>query len=100
MFLLDLLKGLTSKFNAKKRSYHAFATQFTGTNSEEILGILKHPNIDCEVRPDCIMIRIEYPEKNFRSIDTLFVGWWVVVGENGAVKFYDDETYRIKYEGL
>ena len=46
---------------------------------------------------DKLRAKLEEVENSLR---TIYVGDWVVVGENGAVKIYDDETHLIKYEAL
>lgn len=74
----------------QKRAYCAECVQWDGMNTSEVLGLFE----DATTWKEYLMIR--YGD----GIATLQIGWWVVTGENGVVKCYSDEVFRVKYEEL
>ena len=90
-------------YNCRKRQYYATAVQFTEANEAEVLALLNNKTTYASmyiVRDELrqIMVRFSKPAPGQRMIDTLDAGSWVVTGENGAVKCYTDEQFKIKYE--
>jgi len=86
-------------YTHRKRAYHATCVQYDGWNTEQLLDLLNDEKIQAvPYGTEGIMIRFSEPEAGQKVIDTISVGWWVVIGENGAKKCYDDQTFKIKYE--
>lgn len=77
-------------FTHQKKAYKALAVQWDGTNMEDIAALV----------PNARLFRGSLMLRHETGIDTLNAGDWAVRGENGTVKTYDDETFRIKYERL
>lgn len=75
-------------FNCKKRAYKALAVQWDGENTEAVRALIP------EAQPfrDALLLRHD------KGVDSLVKGDWVVRGENGYVKTYNDATFKIKYE--
>ena len=86
--------GAPAAYTHQKRPYRALAVQFTDYNAEEVMAVLKSNGADPHEYGEYIMIRFK------NGIETISVGSWVVVGENGSVKCYSDETFNIKYERI
>lgn len=85
---LEVIAGYTHK----KRAYHAECVQYTTETRGKILRILG--DMATPHGEEYIMVRHD------NRIDTISHGWWVVRGENGAIKFYDEATHSIKYERI
>lgn len=93
--------GDIGDFTHEKHPYRAVCTQFTGENQEEILKLLNDERTYATVFDlTNIMVRFSKPSEGQRAIDTISAGWWVVKGENGATKCYDDATFRTKYQEI
>jgi len=88
-------------YTHQKRPYHATCRQYIGDNPKDIIEALTDKNT-CATQygADCIMVRFKVIPPGGRQIETLTPGWWVVTGENGLTKCYDDATFRVKYEEL
>ena len=76
-------------FNCQKRAYKATSLQWTGDNTAEVLAAFPDAQL---FGARHIMIR------HAEGISTLGLGTYIVTGENGEVKSYDEVTYHIKYE--
>ena len=76
---------------AMKRAYHAECVQWIGDNPGEVLRLMQWPD-DVEIVNGHIMVRTE------EDLVCVPPGYWVVKGENGAIKCYPDEVFRVKYE--
>jgi hypothetical protein len=85
----------------KKRAYNATCTQYDGWNDKEVLDLLNDANTYAvKYGADSIIVRFSKASMPGRAIETITPGWWVVAGENGVKKCYDDATFRVKYEAL
>ena len=82
---------MQSSYTHQKRPYKACCLQWDKTNSMEIIGILRHAELQGE---DYIVWRHE------KGISTLKIGDWVIVGENGVVKTYDNDVFFEKYVSI
>lgn len=80
------------EFNYEKVPYYAFARQWDGRNTPEIVNILG----DKVQVHDSKHLVVRYGN----DIYTLTLGWWVVRGENGKVKCYADDVFRTKYRPI
>lgn len=74
----------------QKRPYKADCVQWTGDNFDEVKDMMKAHDVSL-FGGRFIMIRHNV------GISTLDIGHWVVRGENGYVKAYADEVFRVKY---
>lgn len=91
----------TQSYTHQKRPYQAVCTQFTGSNFEDLIAIFSQREDEAaKFGAHCLMVRFKKCPPGSSQIETLTEGWWVVVGENGVLKCYDDATFRIKYEGI
>jgi hypothetical protein len=75
-------------YTHQKRPYRAKCLQWDGTNAAALDDVLQH----LTEHGSELLIR------HHGMIETLRVGDWVVTGENGEVKCYTDEVFRVKYE--
>lgn len=78
-------------YTHQKHPYRATAIQWNGQNTQELLDSLPGASL---YGKNHLMLR------HAAGISTLSLGWWIVKGENSAVKCYSDEVFRIKYEAL
>ena len=78
-------------FNCQKRAYKATSIQWDGTNTDEVIAAFPEA---CRYGSEYLMIRHK------EGVSTLKMGAYIVTGENGEVKAYDEVTYHIKYEDL
>lgn len=74
----------------KKRSYRAHAVQWDGVNTWEICDMMP------SVTPYASALMVRY----HGGIKTMKKGDWAVKGEDGKVKIYSDEVFKIKYESI
>lgn len=80
-------------YTHQKKPYRAYAIQWKEQNVGEILDALRAQGLSAVWHaPNHIMIR------DNSTIDTIQPGYWVVRGENGMIKCYDDTTFKVKYE--
>jgi len=82
-------------YTHQKRKYKAVCKQLTEDNQEEIISFLKQNDVEPHSYGEAIMVRF-----GWGKIDTILPSFWIVVGENGDVKFYPDGIFHIKYEVL
>lgn len=76
-------------YNYQKKPYKAQAVQWSGTNTEEVVRMLK---VESRLHDKYLMLK-----HNNGDFSTLEVGHWVVRGENGEVKTYDNAIFCTKY---
>ena len=82
------MTAATPPFNCEYVPYRGYAVQWDGSNTADILAMLDDAHLH-----DADHILIRYPE----GCATLQRGWLVVRGQNGAVRVYDPEHFKIKY---
>ncbi len=78
-------------YNCQKRAYKARSIQWDGTNTEEVLDVFPNARLHGS---NHLMVR------HAEGVSTLELGAYIVIGENGEVKAYTEETYHVKYEVL
>lgn len=88
----------------KRRARHAEALQFNDANIQDVLAKL-HQTEGCTAEPykgntGMILVRNTISDGMNPGIYTLYVGDWLVTGENGEMKHYSDYQFKIKYETL
>ena len=88
----------------KRRARHAEALQFNADNIQVMLAKLRQTD-GCSAEqykgsPDMILVRNTISDGMNPGIYTLYVGDWLVTGENGITKSYSDQEFKIKYEEL
>ena len=87
--------------NYRKIGYSATCVQWNETNTSEVLELLNTETIYAlPYGTNSIMVRFSNPLPDQKMIDTIKQGHWVVVGENGSVKCYDDTTFHVKYRAI
>ena len=84
-----------SKYTHMKRPYRAICMQLTEYNQEEVISLLLQNDVIPHAYDEAIMVRF-----GWGKIDTILPTFWVVIGENGDVKFYPDGIFHIKYEQI
>lgn len=85
------------QFNFQLKPYRGNCIQWLGVNAEDVIEqIRKYPGItNIEIfRLIYIMIRYD------AGVHSLKPGDWVVIGEDGDIRFYSDEQFLNKYESL
>jgi len=81
----------------KKRGYHAECHQWLLDKDKEFIRmLLRSKGVEVSTFGDELMLR--YRDGRTRSIETMHVGDWAVIGENKEVKIYPDATFHVKYE--
>ena len=80
-----------NKYTHKKRPYLAHAIQWDESNLESIAAML--PKAEVQMVGRVAFIRYEPGE-----CDIMRPRDWIVKGENGDVKLYSDDIFRVKYE--
>lgn len=78
-------------FNYQKRPYRAVCVQWNGDNADEIINMLEDAQV---FREEYIVVRHQ------GGMHTLRLGDWVISGEDGTARFYTNEVFSIKYEGV
>ena len=86
---------LSHTYTHQKKQYKAICVRLNETNGEEVLSLLKQNEAEPHEYGAVIMIR--YGDGR---IETIGVGDWVRVGENGVVKTFTDDEFNSKYEVL
>lgn len=83
---------MSNHYTHQKKPYQAECLQWDGNNVNEIrrLSIAEITQHGASY----LVIRHE------NTLSTLSPGWWVVKGENGQVKCYSDEVFRVKYQAI
>ena len=90
-------------YTHKRRARHATAVQFTEHNAEQIIQLMRDIGSTAEMykgATDMILVRNRVPDGLNPAVYTLYVGDWLVKGENGATKRYSDSQFKIKYEEI
>ena len=82
-------------YNYKKKPYRALCLQYRDGNAEEVLSMLSQNNAEGHLYGEHIMVRY-----NMHRINTIGYGDWVVVGEDGRVRFHGEDVFKIKYEEI
>lgn len=82
-------------YTHRKHPYYATAIQWDQTNLKAISNLIGDKARSVSAVGQVVFIRYEPGECNI-----VRPNGWVVKGENGDVKIYDDETFRIKYEPI
>ena len=85
-------------FTHKKRPYRAECVRWVIDNTAQVITILEDGGNEVSLYAEHLMIRWKVPSP--RAIDTLQLGMWLRVGENGVVKMMTDEEFNLKYEEL
>ena len=88
----------------KRRARHAEALQFSEANVTDVLAKLRQTD-GCSAEqykgsPDMILVRNTISDGMNPGIYTIYVGDWLVTGENCKMKHYSDYQFNIKYESL
>ena len=87
-----------SEFTHETIKYKAICVQVTPGNTERIVEILSRRGAECDTLERVSYIMVRWPgEKRSSSAYALKPGYWVVQGENGFIKFYDETKFRNKY---
>lgn len=82
-------------YNYQKRQYKAIALQLQEDNFEEAMSLINQNGAEPHQYGDNLMVRFSSGD-----INTIRAGSWIVVGENGDVKLYNNDVFHIKYEAL
>lgn len=83
------------EYTHQKRPYRAYALQWDGNNTDEVIEMLASIGaLGTVYGAEHLMVRYDC------MIDTLVIGSWVVRGENNDVKCYSNEEFNVKYEKL
>lgn len=85
-------------FTHKKRPYRAMCVRWVVDNTAAIITILEGGGNEVSLYAEHLMIRWKVPSP--RAIDTLKLGEWLRVGENGVVKMMTNEEFELKYEEI
>lgn len=82
----------------RKKAYTAECMQWnTHSDKDNIIQTLQDHGYEVTQYGHCIMIRYN-DGRDENSIDTMYIGDWLVTGENGNIKRYTDDVFNIKYE--
>lgn len=78
---------MKNKYNCERISRKAEAYQWDGSNTEKILGFLARHDMIGELYRDGAYILVMHDGCMLTSINH---GTWVLRGEDGNIRFYDD----------
>lgn len=83
---------MSTGYTHQKKPYQAKCVQWDGNNVNAIRQL---------VMMDVVQHGASYLAiRHENTISTISPGWWVVKGENGQVKCYSDEAFRVKYQDI
>lgn len=85
------------KFTRKKRPYRAVCVQLQPDNFQQVIDVLKVHGCDATPYVGQIMLRWEESAGTKYSIEMMYVGDWIRIGENGHSKIMSDEELNLKY---
>lgn len=88
---------MKNNYNVERISRKGEAYQWTGENTENILGFLARHEMIGELYRDGAHILVRYDNCIYNSINH---GTWVLEGEDGKIRFYDDETFKLMYRPI
>lgn len=87
-----------SEYTHETIKYKALCLQVKPSNIQRIIEILTARGAECDTEERVSYIMVRWPgEKRSNSAYALKPGYWVVRGENGFIKFYDDLNFKGKY---
>lgn len=98
---LELLEGMpvvgtdVDGYTHVKKPYRANCKQFDGTNAAAVIAMLEADGAACSDERGYILVR--WGDNRVKNMYAVGTGDWVRRGQNGALKRYDDETFRLKY---
>ena len=87
---------MKNKPNEERISRKAASLQWTGWNSEAVFTSLAQHGMIGELYRDIYM----QVYKDGSYSDTLNIGDWLVEGEDGKLRIYDDETHTLMYRPI
>ena len=87
---------MKNKPNEERISRKAAALQWTGNNTQAVMDRLAQHGMIGELFRD-IYIQV-YKDGSYST--TVNVGSWLVEGEDGRLRFYDDETHALMYRPI
>jgi hypothetical protein len=87
-------------YTHKKKPYRAACTQWTASNTEEVMELMKTSGIEASPYGDAMMLRWVDPVHRNSRIDMFYPGMWLRIGENGIMKIMSDQEFKLKYEEL
>ena len=82
--------------NEERISRKAASLQWTGNNTQAVMDRLAQHGMIGELYRDTY-IQV-YKDGSYS--DTLNIGDWLVEGEDGKLRFYDDETHALMYRPI
>ena len=87
---------MKNNWTHERISRKANSIQWTGANTDAVLARLTQHGMIGELFRD-IYIQV-YKDGSYS--DTLNIGDWLVEGEDGKLRFYDDETHALMYRPI
>lgn len=78
-----------------KRAYKARCVQWCPNNTDEILALF-----DCAslYGDGAIMVRWQNQHDSECGITTMYIGWWVVIGEDNKTRIYNPDRFAVLYD--
>lgn len=80
-------------YTHRKRPYHATAIQWTMLNIEALRILIHDANV-------VVVDKVAWVKFGPGVGKVMQPNDWAVKGENGEVKFYSDDVFRVKYESV
>lgn len=94
--MCGLGEKMKNKPNEERISRKAASLQWTGDNTQAVMDRLAQHGMIGELFRD-IYIQV-YKDGSYST--TVNVGSWLVEGEDGKLRFYDDETHALMYRPI
>lgn len=87
-------------YTHQKVPYKAVCLKASDDTAHQIIKLLNQRGAECDLsRPNYIMVKWPSARSNTTEY-ALKHGYWVVQGENGFIKFYDEDRFSEKYQPL
>jgi hypothetical protein len=83
-------------YNYEKQPYQAQCLQWDGNNTEQVQELMG-ADVRLDLHEQVNVGRLLMVRTPDAGIFTMTPGWWIVKGQNGVVKCYNNETFLIKY---
>lgn len=87
---------MKNNWTHERISRKAASLQYIGNNTQDVIALLAQHNMIGELFRD-LHIQV-YKDGGYST--TVNIGYWLVKGEDGKIRFYDDATFKLMYQPI
>lgn len=87
---------MKNNWTHERISRKAASLQYIGNNTQDVIALLAQHNMIGELFRD-LHIQV-YKDGGYST--TVNIGSWLVKGEDGKIRFYDDATFKLMYQPI